>query len=72
MSELATRLRQSPMVGAVGNPYYNVAGCLYVRAEDVSAAARRIEELEAQVAAYERYLNGDRRSASGVPITRKP
>jgi hypothetical protein len=55
------------------SPYFNVAGMVYVLAEDALAAANYIDMLERKVAALEAYLdNPSRCSKSGVPITKPP
>jgi hypothetical protein len=72
MSEIVDNLRRAPMVMMQTNPYLNVASMVYVDIADIRAAIARIEELEAQVAAFEMYLDRNARlSATGIPLTRK-
>lgn len=72
-SDVKERLRRAVPVMALHNPYMNVADKVYLSFSDRDDLLKRIEELEAQVSAYEKYLDrGTRTSRSGVPLTATP
>ena len=68
--DIKTRLKSATPV-MMASPFYNVANCVYVPTQDVTATLEYIASLERQIEALQTYMDGPPKfSRTGVPITK--